>query len=136
MFDPIPPERPLVADAPQILDWDTQVGWYPPTGPTGVSYFPGETPLGTIDCLLYRNEAGELVGIFNHYPFRTPEGQEPGTVNVWVKPGWQGRGIATRLGEEAVRRWRIDIGRQTYTPAGVAYVESWTRKHGVPMPEK
>jgi GNAT superfamily N-acetyltransferase len=85
--------------------------------------------------LLWRNEAGEVVGIFNHYPFRTPEGQEPGSINVWVKPGWQRRGIANRLGDEAVRRWAIDIGRQTYTQAGINFVASWTRRHNFPMPE-
>jgi hypothetical protein len=29
--------------------------------------------LGVIDCLLWRNEAGELVGILNHYPL-PPDG--------------------------------------------------------------
>jgi GNAT superfamily N-acetyltransferase len=135
MPDPVPPDRPLVPTAPGILDWETQVAKYPPTGPPGLSYFPGVTPLGTIDCLLWRNEAGEVVGIFNHYPFRTPEGQEPGSINVWVKPGWQRRGIANRLGDEAVRRWAIDIGRQTYTQAGINFVASWTRRHNFPMPE-
>jgi GNAT superfamily N-acetyltransferase len=125
----IPPARPLVAATSDMSDWDTQTQWYPPTGPPGLSYFPGRTPAGTIDCLLWRNEAGELVGILNHYPFRTPEGQEPGTFNVWVKPGWQRRGIASRLGDEAFRRWDIDIALQKYTPAGVALAEHWLARH-------
>jgi GNAT superfamily N-acetyltransferase len=131
----IPPERPLAAAAPAIVEWETQVGQYPPSGPAGLSYFAGETPLGVIDCLLYRNEAGELVGILNHYPFRTPEGQEPGTFNVWVKPGWQRRGIGTRLGDEAKKRWLIDVGLQTYTPAGVRLAHRWAERHGVFIPE-
>jgi GNAT superfamily N-acetyltransferase len=129
----IPPERPLTATTEAILDWDTQVAWYPPHGPPGLSYFPGHTPHGVIDCLLWRNEAGEVVGIFNHYPFRTPEGQEPGTFNVWVKPGWQRRGIATRLADEALRRWPMDLTKQTYTAVGAVATERWAKRH-VPPP--
>src|SRR4051812_37166458 len=124
----VPPDGPLTATAPQILDWDSQARWYPPSGQPGLSYFAGQTPLGVIDCLLWRNESGELVGILNHYPFRTPEGQEPGTFNVWVKPGWQRRGIATRLANEALLRWRVDLNVQTYTPEGAAATTQWAAK--------
>jgi GNAT superfamily N-acetyltransferase len=129
MPDFIPPAEPLKPTAETVADWDSQARWYPPTGAPGLSYFPGKTPLGIIDCLLWRNEAGEVVGILNHYPFRTPEGQEPGTFNVWVKPGWQRRGIASRLGDEALRRWHIDVGKQTYTTEGVALATHWVNRH-------
>ena len=121
----IPPSGPLTATTRAILDWESQTRWYPERGTPGLSYFAGQTPLGVIDCLLWRNEAGELVGVLNHYPFRTPEGQEPGTFNIWVKPGWQRRGIATRLGKEALRRWSIDMNKQAYTTDGLALAERW-----------
>ena len=122
------PDEPLRPDAPGMLDWETQVHQYPPTGEPGLSYYAGRTPLGVIDCLLWRNEAQEVVGILNHYPFRTPEGQAPGTFNIWVKPGWQRRGIATRLADEARRRWDIDLGLQTYTPEGAAATAHWVAR--------
>jgi len=112
-----------------MLPWETQVVQYPESGPPGLSYFPGRTPLGVIDCLLWRNEAGEVVGILNHYPFRTPEGQEPGSFNLWVKPGWQRRGIGTQLGSEAERRWTIDMDKQNFTAEGVAIGRRWERRH-------
>jgi GNAT superfamily N-acetyltransferase len=125
----VPPNGPLPTDAPSMLDWDSQVGQYPAVGPPGLSYFAGRTPRGVIDCLLWRNEAGEVVGILNHYPFETPEGQQPGTFNVWVKPGWQRRGIASRLGDEAYRRWDIDVPLQKYTPEGAALAMHWVARH-------
>jgi hypothetical protein len=128
----IRPDGPLEPTTQAMLDWDSQVGWYPERGTPGLSYFAGQTPLGVIDCLLWRNEAGELVGILNHYPFRTPEGQEPGTYNFWVKPGWQRRGIATRLGKEAVQRWGMDLNKQAYTPDGLALVATWPDHYPLP----
>ena len=124
----IPPTGPLAATTAAMLDWDSQARWYPERGEPGLSYFPGTTPLGVIDCLLWRNEAGELVGILNHYPFRTPEGQEPGTFNIWVRPGWQRRGIATRLADEALRRWPVDLTRQAYTAEGAAATTRWAQR--------
>jgi GNAT superfamily N-acetyltransferase len=128
----VPPSRPLQADAPGMAEWATQVEQYPAGGPSGLGYFAGVTPLGTVDCLLWRNEAGEVVGILNHYPFRTPEGQEPGSFNIWVKPGWQRRGIATRLANEALRRWTVDLTRQTYTPEGAAATMRWLARQQPP----
>jgi GNAT superfamily N-acetyltransferase len=127
------PDEPLEPTAPTMLAWETQAPQYPPSGPPGVSYYPGRTPLGVIDCLLWRNEAGEVVGILNHYNFQTPEGQAAGSMNIWVKPEWQRRGIATRLADEARRRWDIDLVHQSYTPEGAAATMRWAerqrRKH-------
>lgn len=121
----VPPSGPVAPTASDIAAWETQEPQYPDIGPPGLSYFAGETALGTIDCLLWRSEAGELVGILNHYPFRTPEGQEPGTLNVWVKPGWQRRGIGRRLAREATERWDVDANRQSYTDAGATALVRW-----------
>ncbi len=125
----ISPDSPLDASATMYLDWDSQEHQYPKSGPPGPSYFPGHTPRGVIDCLLWRSEAGELVGILNHYPFATPEGQQPGSVNIWVKPGWRRRGIATRLGDEAFRRWDFDAAVQSYTPDGAALTRHFLSRH-------
>ena len=131
----LPPDQPLIEDVPAMLSWETQVGQYPATGAPGLGYFPGVTRLGTIDCLLWRNEAGEVVGILNHYPFRTPEGQEPGSINIWVAPGWQRRGIASRLADEALRRWPIDLSQQRFTAEGAEATRRWARRKGAVIPE-
>lgn len=128
------PAEPLVASVDSMADWSTQERWYPEIGPAGLSYFPGVTPLGTVDCLLWRSEAGELIGILNHYPFRTAEGQTPGSINVWVKPSWRRRGIGTRLLEEADRRWQLDLNDQVLTPEGVGVIKHALRRNGVDLP--
>ena len=120
----VPPSGPLSVTS-QIADWDSQAHQYPPTGEPGLGYFAGQTPQGVIDCLLWRSSTGELVGILNHYPFLTPEGQEPGTVNLWVKPGWQRRGIGRRLARAAAERWSLDMNQQRYTSEGAAAAQKW-----------
>lgn len=125
---------PLTATVDSMADWPSQERWYPATGPAGLSYFPGVTPLGVIDCLLWRSESGELIGILNHYPFTTPDGQVPGSVNFWVKPAWRRRGIGTRLLEEADLRWQLDMNDQALTAEGVATLTHAFRRHGIDVP--
>lgn len=112
-----------------IADWETQARQYPASGPSGISYFGGETTFGTVDCLLYRNESGELVGILNHYPFDVPGKQVRGSRNIWVKSEWQRRGIGRLLVVEAVTRWGLAPEGGMRTAAGKAAAESWQRRY-------
>lgn len=119
------------------LSWESQVVQYrdavPPDEP-GITYFagdvsetfPGKPP---VDALLYweQNPAGtrlRIVGILNHYPADYPPWERAGNVNVWVRKSHQRRGIATRLWEEAVRRWNPDLRAQRFTAAGARLAES------------
>src|ERR1700722_12827312 len=56
-----------------MLSWESQAPQYPASGPPGISYFRGEvSDTLFVNCLLYRDENGELVGILNHYPTDMP----------------------------------------------------------------
>jgi len=133
---------PVTIGAELALAWDSQVRQYPKLGPPGLSFvaYPDEPAYGpngartttTIDCLLYRNRKGHLVGILNHYNDDIYECdgsllERPGNVNLWVRPDRQRRGIGTKLVAEADRRWSIDWMAQRYTEAGRSLVSSYTR---------
>jgi GNAT superfamily N-acetyltransferase len=110
--------------------WVSQVGQYPKKGEPGIGYrreFAHGDAAMPVDCLLFRNRKGALVGILNHYPLGCgPE--RPHNVNVWVRPDRQRRGIGSRLVAEALRRWpEIADGRQDYTPAGLALANAIVR---------
>ena len=105
-----------------VLDWQGQACQYPPYGDPGISYFPGVTTHGTVDCLLYRNEKGVVVGILNHYGFDSVW-EKTGNVNVFVRRNAQRQGIGTALIHEAMQRWTINLDQQHFTPEGVAFAE-------------
>jgi GNAT superfamily N-acetyltransferase len=126
------------------LDWKSQVRQYDKVGAPGLTYEEHVVNVGTgpiitergigrgtysmsIDCLLWRNNKGHLVGILNHYPVdcRDIDGrllERAGNVNLWVRPDRYRRGIGTRLLAEANRRWPIDWTRQSYTASGRALI--------------
>ncbi|MDT7538329.1 MAG: hypothetical protein QOI82_1914 [Actinomycetota bacterium] len=113
------------------LSWESQVGQYPPLGPPGVGYFAGvvSDDVRPVDCLLWRDQDGLLRGILNHYP--EDFGSQPaGSVNLWVQPGFFGRGIATALVLESRLRWPdIDPTAQRYTAAGAAFERALLARH-------
>lgn len=117
----------LRATLPDAYPWESQVRQYPKAGEPGISYFRGDTPHGHVDCLLYRNRRGHVVGILNHYP-TTTIWEKAGNVNVWVHPRRQRRGIGSALVTEAAKRWPINFEQQRYTVAGVKLAESVQRK--------
>ena len=117
-----------------LFAWHEQVWQYPEHGPVGVGYFRGEVPADRqaycgpyVDCLLYRGENGDLLGILNHYPVDCTL-ETAGSVNTWVHPEHWGKGIATALHAEANRRWAIDYTKQRFTPAGLAFTIRFLEK--------
>lgn len=112
--------------------WESQVCQYreavPPETLPGFSYYAGETPVGTVDCLLWwdRTTSGKpmIVGILNHYGFDS-YWEKTGNINLWVRKGHQRRGIGRTLVSMADAMWGpINFEQQRYTAAGVALVKS------------
>jgi ribosomal protein S18 acetylase RimI-like enzyme len=123
--------RPTIP-AELLFSWQSQVCQYPYTGEPGISYMEGPTEEGIVDCLLYRNDKGHIIGILNHYSFDavTSDGawEKKGNVNIWIHRSYQRQGIGRALWEEAVRRWGVRLQGQRMTPAGAAFAEALTRE--------
>lgn len=106
--------------------WESQACQYPVIGEPGI-HLEQHTVIGAgaptvIDCLLARNPAGELIGIFNHYNEHNLF-QKAGSCNLWVRPDCQRQGVATDLLREADQLWDLLDDDQTYTMAGNAWIE-------------
>jgi GNAT superfamily N-acetyltransferase len=65
-----------------------------------------------VDCLLYRDDDGELVGILNYYPAAYPPFERASNANLWVRPDRRRQGIGRALGLEALRRWEFPGPRE------------------------
>ncbi len=131
-----------------MYSWHSQAAQYPPTGPPGISYFRGELSNELfVDCLLYRDETGALVGILNHYPTAIPPHERAGANNIWVRPDRRRQGIGSALGSEASLRWSSvptdgfpNVDEMRMTQAGAQLVEAYLRKRSfgylLPTPPK
>jgi GNAT superfamily N-acetyltransferase len=116
----------------RMFTWESQVTQYPETGPPGISYFRGQvTDEVFVDCLLYRDETGELVGILNHYPTALPPYERQGGRNIWVHPDRRRQGIGTALILEAqIRFGRGPGGDPKLTNAGLSFMRALEDRYG------
>lgn len=113
--------------AESLYSWESQVCQYPYTGKPGISYMLGPTEEGLVDCLLFRNEKGHVVGILNHFPW---DGiwEKKGNVNIWINRRWQGKGVGEALWREAVQRFGARLEGQRFTEAGARFAERMAEK--------
>jgi uncharacterized protein YndB with AHSA1/START domain/GNAT superfamily N-acetyltransferase len=131
----------LLANVPEdrMFSWHSQAAQYPSTGPPGISYFRGELSDELfVDCLLYRDETGALVGILNHYPTDLPPHQRAGSNNIWVRPDRRREGIGSALVTEAFFRWTTvptdgfpNRDEMRLTASGAQMVEGLLRRRSV-----
>lgn len=112
-----------------------QAKQYPKDGPPGISYFKGVVDESTwVDCLLYRDDSGKLIGILNHYPFALVDPDDPrikekrGNFNIFIDPKHKGKGVGTKLVDEAVSRYNVDLRRQRYSEEGANFINNYIRK--------
>jgi GNAT superfamily N-acetyltransferase len=116
----------------RMHSWESQAPQYPPTGPPGISYFRGELSDELfVDCLLYRDETGELVGILNRYPADFPPHEREGDWNIWVRPDRRRQGIGTALLIELRFRWGPgpNAGDPKVTESGVQFISALEEKY-------
>jgi hypothetical protein len=104
-------------------DWEHEACQYAHTGTPGIHLEQHSYYQSVVDCLLYRDAQGLLVGILNHYNEGNPF-EHAGALNVWVKPGNTRQGIATELLREANKHWTLTNEHLSYTPEGDAWIES------------
>jgi GNAT superfamily N-acetyltransferase len=115
---------------PDIHTWRSQACQYAPTGDPGITLehynicIQGSYTM--VDCLLYRDTDGTLIGIWNHYNENNPF-QAPGSCNLWVRPDKQRQGIGTELLRRADELWDL-ADQATYTADGNAWIEGLVHK--------
>lgn len=106
-----------------VFSFASQAEQYPRFGLPGISYFKGVVDPYYVDCLLWRDDHGVILGILNHYP-QSNHWEESGNVNLFIHPDHKRQGIGTALVKECVARWGpIDLDQQDYTPEGAAFFD-------------
>ncbi len=125
-----------------LMFWLKEVGQYEHLVRTrpGIMYFRGQKEEWKrrgqwVNCLLCYRQAGpegsdvQLVGVLNHFPVDFPdEGEKAGNITIFVAPWYKRRGVGTELLNEAIRRWRVDLGQQNYTVAGAAFANAFVAR--------
>ncbi len=123
----------------EIYSFQSQVVQYPQNGPSGISYFRGasswmEEQGKWVDALLFRDDNGRVRGILNHYPFELidPEnpsvGEKQGNINIFIDPLYKNKQVGTKLLNEAMARYDIDLNQQDYSTEGAAFINAFVRK--------
>ena len=113
----------------RALSWQSQAEQYPEWGPPGIGYHPGLVPgVTVVDCLLYRDDKGYVIGILNYFSDDVPPYERAGNVNIFVHPDHRRKGIATALWREAERRWHVTLDTQRFTRAGAKLAEAISKE--------
>lgn len=111
--------------------------WAPPVlSAADVSRLAGALARADVWCLVAL-DAEEVIGHVALSPFtvENPEPPPPGTINLWqlfVRPEWQGRGVATQLMDAAVgEAERRGFNRmRLWTPQGAARARRFYEREG------
>jgi ribosomal protein S18 acetylase RimI-like enzyme len=125
----------LMQHIPPAFSWQSQAAQYAYRDAPGIRlerHSIGELGFMTlVDCILYRDEDGLLVGILNHYVDSNNPEEQAGNCNIWVKPSHQRRGIGTALLKDAMERWDIDFEQQRFTSQGLLFFDALCRRGDV-----
>lgn len=109
-------------ESDRMGQWENVAAEYPKFGPEGISYYRGVRADGyQVNCLLYRDGDGHLLGVLAHFPETIPNLERAGHGNMWVHPDHRREGVARELVLEFVRRgWHGEYKDFRVTPEGAA----------------
>jgi GNAT superfamily N-acetyltransferase len=95
-------------------------------GPPGISCcqttLDFTVTLGHANCLLWRDGSGRLREALYYFPAGVPQFFASGEGLIAVHPSHRRQGIATALLDEALRRWRVHLLHQRFTPSGSQFM--------------
>lgn len=110
-------------DVKPNFDFASQAVQFPELGKPGLTYSQEDLDAShKVNVLLHRDDKGIANGVLYHYRDGFPGFEKKGNVNVMVDPSAQRQGIATKLWDEADRRWKINLKQQTYTAEGRKFI--------------
>ena len=113
---------------PTPFSFESQAAQFDETGTPGIELRRENASIGQpVDCVLYRNNTGVLDGILYFYPDGAPGLEQPGNVNIFVRPEAARTGIASRLLDHATRLFDINLDQQLLTPSGKAFLDAYRR---------
>lgn len=117
--------------------FSSQSPQFPETGEPGLSYFAGvmdqyDVP---VDCILYRNERGRLVGIGYHYPIDYAGMEQAGNIFVLTHPKYVRKGVAGKVLAELDKQYHVNFAQQKYSRQGLALVTAYLMKRGYEIVE-
>lgn len=118
----------------EVFSWESQASQHPVTGPPGFSHERVQVKSRVwnrddifVDSVLYRDETGALLGIYNYFPNGAPGLENAGAAAVFVHPGHRREGIGSGLQGEAllrglmVGRPRRKRGLSSFSESGAAW---------------
>ena len=107
--------------------WKSMEKQFPPFG-KGIHHFKNqieEDPPEWVDCLLYYGSDNKLEGILNYLPCDGTSFQKKGSISIHVREDKRRMGIATKLLNEALLVYDIDLYEQDYTDLGKLFIEKY-----------
>jgi hypothetical protein len=114
-----------VDDRMMTNNWPVVAREHPRVGPPGLRHaILRHHTGGTVGCLSWRDNSGQVRGLLYHYQCDFPPYERRGNVNLWIDPAWHRRGLGSSLLAEADRRWTVNFAQQKYTTAGLALVRA------------
>jgi GNAT superfamily N-acetyltransferase len=119
--------------------WTKQAAQLPHTGvPRSIKHVPN----AEAEVLFFYDDVGCLRGILKYFKEDVPRSDEfgdylvahAGEILIVVDPDYLRRGVGTELLREAHGRWKIDLGKQRYTPSGAALVDRFRQNEAKSAP--
>ena len=119
-----------------VYPWASQAHQHPASALPGIHHRVEHVDGAPIDCVTSYDSLGILVGILYRYPEGAEGWEEPGAINVWVRPDRQREGIGRAMLDYTEQHLGpIDWDAQRYTRAGLALRERYLQEQDERWPK-